>query len=182
MIRISKFDTNSKDQFMKSDRTLLGTTKKSPNLKEGDIIALFDFEKKEYFGIAIIGAYGDKTTFRENPIYSVQGIYDGEYVKYSKYESPIKKFYNFTMKCDTLIKSLKINCIEINNIVKNSNTTGFAKIFYGAKDSTNIEHTRVLDSFRFIIENTIENIELSEKEMKKKIDELEKKLKECNVI
>ena len=116
-IRISKFNKESKEQFMKSNRSLLGSEIKPPNgLVEDDICILYDFESKEYFGIVKIGLFENNLTFRENPISEIQGVYDGKYSKYSKYEINIKNFYLFKMNIEKLIKVLGINSKEYNLI------------------------------------------------------------------
>ena len=180
-IRISKFNKESKEQFMKSDKSLLGSETKPPNsLNEYDICLLYDFESKEYFGIVTIGLFENNLPFRENPISEVQGVYDGRYSKYSKYEINIKKFYSFVINIEKLIKVLGINSKEHNNIVKNSNTRSFTPIYYGAKDKDGTkkpEYNRVIDAFTFIIETTIENVETQSKILNDKITTLQNDLK-----
>jgi len=185
-IRISKFNKESKEQFIKSNRSLLGSETKPPSsLNENDICLLYDFESKEYFGIVKIGLFENNLTFRENPISEIQGVYDGIYSKYSKYEMNIKEFYSFIMNIEKLIKVLGINSKEHNNIVKNSNTRSFTPIYYGAKDKDGTkkpEYSRVIDTFTFIIETTIENLEREAKILKDKIQLLEKEFKESRMF
>jgi hypothetical protein len=186
-IRICKFNKESKEQFMNSDKSLLGSETKPPSsLNEGDICLLYDFESKEYFGIVKIGLFEKNLTFRENPISEVQGVHGGRYSKYSKYEINIKEFYSFIMNIEKLIKVLGINSKEHNNIVKNSNTRSFTPIYYGSSKITDeikkIEYKRVIDTFTFIIETTIENVENEAKILKDKIQVLEKEFKESRMF
>jgi len=97
----------------------------------------------------------------------------------------IKEFYSFIMNIEKLIKVLGINSKEHNNIVKNSNTRSFTPIYYGAKDKDGTkkpEYSRVIDTFTFIIETTIENLEREAKILKDKIQLLEKEFKESRMF
>ena len=86
-VRISKFNNETKEQFMKSDKKILASESKITGIMADDIILLFNYEIKTYFGIGKVGMFENNVTFRENPIYNVQGVYDGAYSKYSKVKS-----------------------------------------------------------------------------------------------
>ncbi len=181
-VRKCKFDKVSREQFMKSDKSLLGHTCKPRSLNEDDICLLYDYESNEYFGIVKIGLFENNLTFRENPIPEVQGVYDGRYSKYSKYEISVKEFYPFKINIEKLIKVLKINSKEPNNIVKNSNTSSFGSLYYRPKDDDGTEYNRVIDTFTFIIETMMENIETEAKILKDKIQVLEKEFKKSRMF
>ena len=179
-IRISKFNSATREQFMNSDKKILSSESKVNGISENDIILLFDYEKLEYFGIVKIGLYENNEIFRENPVYNLQGVYSGEYSKYSKYESLIKRFYPFKINIEKLIKVLKIDTKEYNNIIKNSNTRSYTSIYYGSSKVTDevkkSEYKRILDNFTFIIETTMQNIEEQTNILNEKIEKLEKEL------
>jgi hypothetical protein len=185
-VRISKFNNETKEQFMKSDKKILASESKITGIMADDIILLFNYEIKTYFGIGKVGMFENNVTFRENPIYNVQGVYDGAYSKYSKYEICIKEFYPFKIKCEKLIKLLNIDTKEYNNIIKNSNTRSFTPIYYGSSHITDevkkSEYKKVLEQFTFIIETTLENMEDLSKSLNNKISILESKINNKDII
>lgn len=159
---ISKFNAVSRDMFLHSDRTLLGSKVAVKSVRENTTILLFDYEAKEYFGIAIVGTFEDGSSCRENYIPNIDGTYTGEYAMYNKFEIPVCKFYKWKMSCERLVSVMGIDSKHINNIVKNGNTS-FAKPFYGSQKETDLaqikENKRVLDIFHFIVETVLERVD-----------------------
>ena len=179
-ILVSKFDNDSRDQFMKTDKTVMGSEFNMHCLSENDIVLGFNYKSNELFGIGRIGLFENNQIIRENPISNVQGIYDGEYSKYSKYEIAIKNFCPYKMNIDKLVKILKIEPKTKNNFMKNSNTRSFTPIYY--KSSNEDDNKRIIDTFTLIIETALENLELNNKILNDKISILEKELKIANAI
>ena len=174
-ILISKFDNGSQEQFMNTDMSMMGSQKKMHTLMENDIVLAYNYESNAIFGIARISVFEDNRIIRENPISNVHGLYEGKYNKYSKYEVAIKNFHLFQMDFDKLIKTLKMNSKVHNNIVKNSNTGSFTKIYYSSLNED--ENKRIIDTITLIVETAFENIEVNSKILNDKITTLQNDLK-----
>ena len=154
-IYITKFDNESREQFLASDRTLIGSSRISKIVKDGDIVLLFDYNNNEYFGIVIMGRHPNGSMFRENFLPNIQGIYNGKHAKYSRYEYSVAQFYDWNMTCQNIQKILQLNKTLPNNIVKNSNTTGFTKPYYGTKNQPDKEKQDVLHGFKIIVDSVM---------------------------
>jgi hypothetical protein len=79
------------------------------------------------------------------------------------------------MDFDKLIKTLKMNSKVHNNIVKNSNTGSFTKIYYSSLNED--ENKRIIDTITLIVETAFENIEVNSKILNDKITTLQNDLK-----
>lgn len=90
-ICISFFDTKTRQQYFELHPGILGH-KSETNKQPGSIIPLYDKDAKEFFGIAILGAFPNgKVWIETNPI--DQALYTGYYEKFGKYEIKAKIFH-----------------------------------------------------------------------------------------
>ena len=89
-ICISIFNTETKKKFT-SHTAFLGHDKRVLCINPGDIV-LYDLDAKNVFGIAILRQLENKKIYRETHPFD-QDLYDGKYVKYSKYEIGIEKLF-----------------------------------------------------------------------------------------
>ena len=73
-ILVSKFDNDSRDQFMKTDKTVMGSEFNMHCLSENDIVLGFNYKSNELFGIGRIGLFENNQIIRENPISNVRNL------------------------------------------------------------------------------------------------------------
>ena len=89
-ICISVFNTDTREKFWTHPESM-GHRAKVHCVHAGDIVLLYDLDTKEVFGIGILRAIDNGKIYKGMHPYD-QDLYNGEYLKYSKYEIGVKVF------------------------------------------------------------------------------------------
>ena len=123
-ICISVFNKETKEKFS-SHTTVLGHDKRVLCMNSGDIVLLYDLDKKCVFGIAILKAIENEKIYRETHPFD-QNLYDGKYVKYSKYEIGIEKLFIID---PISFKTIKKNCdMDTSEKIMNGQYVSFKRV------------------------------------------------------
>ena len=123
---ISFFDTKTRRQYFELHPGILGHESET-NKQPGSIVPLYDKDAKEFFGIAILGAFPNgKVWIETNPI--DQALYTGDYEKFGKYEIKAKIFHiepislqEVYTECGVSIKIPIVKCQHVSYKTVNPN-------------------------------------------------------------
>ena len=154
-VLITNFDTESRDQFLRSDMSVLGHRQMSHLAKEGMIVVLTNKSSGEVFGLATLkNAPGSSSPCIKTSLLDVE-TYSGNYLDYNKYQLYTKDVKIFkTPLTHSRIKEL-INAPEVSghgNIWTN-NQMSYRLPFHKHRDVDNA----VVERYNLLI-NTLMNV------------------------
>ena len=147
-ILISNFDSESRDQFLKSDRMVLGHREMSHIAKENTIIVLNDKTTNSVFGLVTLkNAPGSsKPCIRTHPL--DHETYSGQYSQYNKFQMYTKevKIFNKPLTHSTIKKLIHAPNVTGHGNIWTNNQMSYRSPFHNHKDvdSTVIERYKLL--------------------------------------
>ena len=125
------FTTVTKNEFLASDRTLLGHKQRIHQLIPGDIVLFQNNDTRAFFGIGKFGDFGGGRVYAKHCFLDTPDIYSGDNMKYNIYDIKLEDVFIFTEEFS--FEDLRY-LLDIDNNVKNNITkTGilsFSRVFY----------------------------------------------------
>lgn len=137
-ILVSLFNTKTKQEFLVSSRSFLGSFHKIHKFKKDDIVLLLDIEAKCLFAITLLDCYENGDVFKDHHLLDID-IYSGDKSHYNKYEIKIQKVTEVNIP----FKDLAILCGKCEhdktrtNIWKGSQMN-FCSAMYVGEDSEDV--------------------------------------------
>ena len=130
------FTNVTKDEFLASDRKLLGYKQRIIQLRPGAIILLQNRDTRAFFGVGKFGDFGRGQVFRKQCFLDTPDIYSGDNMKYNIYDIKLDSVVIFPKEFpfEDLRYLLDIDNNVVNNITKTDRLT-FTRVFY--KDNAN---------------------------------------------
>lgn len=137
-ILVSLFNQTTAAEFLKSDRSHLGSVHKIHEFKKGDIVLLLDIQSKRLFGITLLDSYASGKVYQDHHLLDID-IYSGDKQQYNKYDVKIQNFREINIPFEDLaiLCGKTINDKTYNNIWRGTQTN-FRYASYKGEDSKDV--------------------------------------------